>query len=101
MAANIERRHLARQPDSIVKSFAVRHQRRRREHAVPMRFDDPGVYIFRKAEIVSVNNEPLHCSKYMQLDAQEFLRICAEIFQRCMQLPHHAGGFFIQRRIHH
>ena len=41
MATDIERRRLARPLNGVLECIAVRHQRRRGQNPVPVRFDDP------------------------------------------------------------
>ncbi len=57
MATHVERWILPRQHDAVIERVAIRHQRRRGENSVPMRFDNTFVYIARETEVVRIDDK--------------------------------------------
>ena len=60
MAANIQRRRLPSQHHCLIKRRAIRHNRRRRENALPVRGDDPRIHVARETEVIRIDHQRFH-----------------------------------------
>ena len=102
VAADIERRRLARQPHRVLEGLAVGHQRGRGQNAVAVRFHDARVHVRREAEIVRVHHQLFaRRSKQRQPDGQELLGIGAHVLGQRLELARRAVQRLVKLRVHH
>lgn len=80
VAADIKCWSLSGKSHRIIERIAIRHERRRSQHPVPMGVYNPGVHIAGEPKIVRVDNQ-LFQLKDVQLDTQILLWISAEGLQ--------------------